>query len=810
MRRTITRSVILGICILFVISMIFALFLRSKQPQYKGEKELAGLSQDTEVLFDKWAIPHIYAQNEEDAYRALGYLHATDRLFQMEMMRRLAKGELAEILGPDLLKYDELFRTLGIREISERLAKKHSKGTAGVKALEAYLEGVNAFIKNGPRPIEFNILSIPSRPFDATDSFAISAYMAYSFINGMKTDPLITYIDEQLSPEYKVDLLPKKSTQLSKKGLNAKDRLGNAETPEEIIKEVTKYAHSLMKDFLPEFEGSNAWVLSGKKTRSGKTMLANDPHIGYSSPSVWYEASMEYPGFKLYGHYLAGVPIAMLGHSEHHGWGVTMLQNKDIDFYKEKVNPENPNQVWFRDHWENLSIRKEEIRVQDKNTPFGAVVQLDVQSTRHGPIINKVIDGFKEVKEPISIRWEFANDENGIFEAFYELAHAETLKEAEQAVSKIYAPGLNVVYANTEGDIAWWAAAHFPIRPDHIQNKFLLDGSSGEDEYQGFHPFSSHPMSVNPDEGFIATANQNPFRNHPYEVPGYYNPDFRYEAIVKVLSEKESDWSVEDIKALQLKTGNQSYKRILDKVLPVLENEEVHKNELSAAAYTLLKEWDLQHSIEMPAPTIFHEFMGNILEKVFSKRLKEPFYDSFRKSVFIHEALVQVMVNHESVWWKDESSKNQYKEWILEAWNTSVKNLEKSLGPKPLLWKWGRVHTVTHKHALGKSKLLSWLVDLGPIAANGSTEVINNFNFYMSPGLHEVHAGPSTRRVIDFVNPGESWGINPTGQCGYFANSHYRDQVSLYHQGEYRTQILERKALKEPKRLVFKAAEGSK
>jgi penicillin amidase len=769
--------------------MFFAFFLRSKQPQYKGQKEFSILQNDTEVLFDKWAIPHIYTKNEIDAYRTIGYLHAQDRLFQMEIMRRLAKGELAEILGPDLLKYDLLFRTVGIRDIAERLAIKSKDESPSSKAFEAYLAGVNEFISKGPRPIEFQILGIPSRPFEASDSFAIAGYMAFSFINGLQTDPLIAYIDAHLDPTFKTDILPSLSSPYS---LNKKDT--------EAMTSFIMYAENLAQAPFDAFRGSNGWVMSGEKTRSGKAILANDPHIGYSSPSVWYEASIEYPDFKLYGHYLAGVPFALLGHSDTHAWGLTMLQNKDIDFYTEKRNPNNAKQVWFKDHWENLITRTEKVKIKDQEDHV-----LNIEISRHGPLIQEVMESFKTAKSPISLKWAFDDEENDVFNSLYKLGHAAKLNDAEEAVSRIHSPGFNVIYTNAEGDIAWWAVARFPIRPEHTQNRFLLDGSSGKDEHLGHYPFSSHPMSINPSEGFIATANQDPFRKHPYRVQGYYNPDFRYDAIVKQLSSKDSGWTVDELKQIQLHTENESYGDMLSHLLPLIDNDDTHKDPLHEAALTLLKTWDWQHSIESQGATIFHEFLGNLIVNIFADRLPEAIFTALRKSNYIHDALVRIVENPKSPWWTDKDSKDQRKEWVQKAWKTSVHNLEASLGPKPMKWNWGRVHIVTHKHILGQSRFLAWFFNIGPLAANGSVEVPNNFAFHMGSGLHEVNYGPSTRRVIDFINPGESWGINPTGQSGYFANAHYRDQAAMYHQGEYRLQILDRKALKDPKTLVLKA-----
>ena len=787
MRRTITRSIIIGICVAFAIAMGFAFFLRSKQPQYKGEKTLAGLEADAEVLFDKWAIPHIAAKNEKDAYFALGYLHAQDRLFQMEFMRRLGRGELAEILGPAVLKYDTIFRTLGVRETAKQLAER-SRSSRAYPSMLAYLAGINSFIETGPKPIEFDLLRIKARPFEPADSFAIAGYMAFSFMQAMKSDPVVSYIEEYLPAKFKKEIFPFPMFEYAK--WDHEDR--------RLFESLNASLQDLLKEPFTVFEGSNAWVVSGERTRSGMPILANDPHIGFASPAVWYEAAMDYPGFKLYGHYLAGVPTALLGHGEKHGWGVTMLQNKDTEFYKERRNPENPKQVWYRDRWEDLKIRTERIKVKGEDD-----VVLEVESTRHGPIINGIVEGYKNSSDPIALTWGFINPENEIFEGFYELARATTYADASVAVSRIQSPGINVVYANTSGDIAWWTVGRFGIRPEHVRGRTLLDGASGLDEVDTFFSFPSHPMLLNPPEGFLVTANQDPFRDHPYKLEGYYNPDFRYDAIHARLAAKSSSWTVDDMKGLQTETQNDVYKRMSAPLLDVLAKQNT-QDPVEHEAVEVLKQWDFKHGIESAGATIFQEFLGHLIGSLFHERLTDVYFDLFKKSNLIHEALLRILENPQSPWWEKDGLAMQ-ETLLLQTWQKSVESLRQRHGDKPRYWNWGRVHTVAHKHVLGQSPLLAWVFNIGPMSAPGSTEVINNFNFVMSPGLHEVHSGPSARRIIDFKNPGESWGVLPTGQSGYFANSHYKDQAPLYHQGEYRLQVLDRSALKESKRLVLLA-----
>lgn len=796
MRKTIARAVILGFVLLGVLILGFGYYLRSKQPKRDGELTLPGLQDSVEVLYDKWAIPHIYAKHDRDAYFALGYLHAQDRLFQMEMLRRLARGELSEILGTDTLKFDKIFRTLGVRQIAQASLEKVDRNSPGFRDLEGYVEGINHFIREGGTPVEFDILGIPKRPFDLVDPFCISGYMAFSFVKALTTDPMLTYVGLTLGVEYLLDLDPDFDPAAIESSRAHADQL---------MRGAWKLAESweTIRQPFGLFDGSNAWVIAGSRTRSGKPILANDPHINFSAPSVWFEAYLNTPSLSLYGHHIAGVPIALLGNNEYHAWGLTMLQNDGMDFFREKLNPDNPDQVWFQDHWETFSKRTELIKIKGSDD-----LVWEVQSTRHGPIVNEVVEGFQQYDDPISAWWDYASEENNVFMGFYDLARSHGMIEAEKAVSKIHSPGLNVVYANADGDIAWWTAARFPIHAPGTYSTILLDGSSGKDEFLGFYPFSSNPSQKNPSKGFIASANQDTFVNHSFRVPGYFNPPDRFYLIEKHLEEKSSDWTSEDVKALHLNTEHSSYRHLLDEFLVILADQVRTSSELSQKAYALLVDWDLQHRLNSQGATVFHEFLANLIRLVFHEKLTDVYYDGFLKSHLIHTTLDRVFTNPDSPWWNDGEGRSQRDAWIQKAWEETVAGLEVKLGSDPQTWLWSRVHDVEHKHILGKLKPLDWFFNVGPFVVEGSTEVVNNFLFKFSTGHKDVFAGPSTRRIIDFGNPTHSLGINPTGQSGYFANHHYRDQAAMFHQGEYRLQLMDRADLErgEMKRLWLRPA----
>jgi penicillin amidase len=295
---------------------------------------------------------------------------------------------------------------------------------------------------------------------------------------------------------------------------------------------------------MPVLEGSNAWVVSGQRTASGRPLLAGDPHIAYSVPAVWYEAHLSSPGFELYGHFLALNPMALLGHNRDFGWNLTMFQNDDTDLVALTVDPKNPNRIWHQGAWVDLSLREETIAVKGADS-----VVLQVRTSPHGPVINDALPS-PSSGQPLALWWTLYHTENPIVEAFYQLNRANTLDKARQAASLVHAPGLNVLWANAQGDIGWWAAARLAIRPDGVDPSRILDDARGEAVKLGFLPFERNPQEENPARGFIVSANHQPAG--PTVVPGYYNTGDRARRLYQQLGQDTERWDTSNTQALQL------------------------------------------------------------------------------------------------------------------------------------------------------------------------------------------------------------------------------------------------------------------
>lgn len=755
-----------------------AWYVHTKQPVRSGSVRLAGLTSAVGVDYDERGVPHIRAENEGDLYRALGYVHAQDRLFQMEMVRRLANGELAEVLGPKLVETDKLFRTLGLRQRADAMVASMDMKAPATQALLAYLDGINQYQAQRKAPMEFDVLGIPKRPFVARDVAAVTGYLAYSFAAAFKTEPVLTYVRDQLGPDYlrifDLEWHPEGvvGLTLSNADWNGLQQLSARST------------QALDAAGVAVFEGSNAWAISGKRTVSGKPLLAGDPHIAFATPSVWYEAHLSAPGFDLYGHYQALLPMAMLGHNPQFGWSITMFENDDIDLVAEKVNPANANQVWVGGQWVGLQSRTETIKV--KGT---ADVQWTVRQSPHGPIVN---DRFKDSlgSTPIAMWWAFLETENPVLEAFYDLNRANTREKARAAASKIHAPGLNVVWANAKGDIAWWAAAKLPIRPAGVNPAFILDGSNGEAEKNGYYAFHYNPQEENPARGYIVSANQQPKPSSGVPVPGYYCLPDRAERLDAVLRNPENKWDTASAQALQLDSGNGYAVRVLNDLMPILKA--VTTDPYDKAFLEPLAVWDGDYTRDSVAALLFTQLVFELVRETMADELGEVQFNNLLKTFAIDSALPRLVADANSPWWDNVKTKpieNRFEATRI-AWNKTLRHLESVYGTDLLQWKWGNAHTLTHAHPLGMQKPLDRLFNIGPFAVAGGRETPNNLKYAIGPAPFAVKSGPSTRRVIDFSDPSKAVGINPTGQSGVLFDTHYADQAELFAEGIYVPQIL--------------------
>ena len=768
-----------------------AWFLKTRQPVRSGELGLAHLTAPVTVRYDERGVPHIRAENQADLYRALGYVQAQDRLFQMELVRRLSRGELAEILGPKLVEVDRMFRALGIRTHADAYMAKIDKSSPAYLALLAYLDGINQYQDTRAAPVEFAVLGISKRPFTPEDAMSVLGYVAYTFAATLRTEPPLSFIRDKLGKDYlKIFDLEWHPEGVLAPPEQVKLAAGFSPGDWQDLAHIGRLSLQVLDQAnIPLLEGSNAWSIAGSRTASGKPLLAGDPHISFSTPAFWYEAHLSAPGFELYGHHQPLNPLALLGHNKEFGWSLTMFENDDMDLIAEKINPANPNQVWYHGQWVDMQSREETIAVKG-----GEPVKLVLRRSPHGPIVNDAL-GDTAGKTPMAMWWAFLETENPVLDAMYELNRANTLAKARGAASKIHSPGVNIMWANSSGDIGWWAAGKLPKLPTGVNPVFILDGSKPESDKLGFYPFSDNPQEENPARGYIVSANHQPKPASGVPVPGYYVLPDRVQRLEHLLSDPAVKWDTNNTSAVQLDIQNGYAARVLKPLLPVLKS--VVTDPADIALLDQLLVWKGDYPLNSVAATVFSQFNYELAVAAMADELGDTDgaaqFRSLLRTRALEFALPSLAADESSPWWDNKKTPviESRADTLKLVWRATLAHLTATFGQDRAGWLWGKAHTVTHGHPLGKQKPLDKLFDVGPFAAPGGRETPNNLSGNIGPAPWAVSYGPSTRRIIDFADVGKSVGINPVGQSGVLFDVHYSDQAENYMRGGYVQQYLD-------------------
>ncbi|WP_413999409.1 penicillin acylase family protein [Flavobacterium sp. W1B] len=775
--------------ILLIGLVIYGFYLK---PKYEGKVELKNIQKETTVYFDDFGVPHIYANNAKDAMTALGYVHAQDRLWQMELMRRIAPGRLSEIFGKVTLKNDQFFVGLGIEEASEKAIAALDENSPSYQLAMAYLDGINQYMDEGTSPIEFQLIGVKKEKFTIKDIYNIYGYMAFSFAMAQKTDPLLTDIRNKWGMNYLKDfgLDGSLDTTIIK---TAKEK------PQEFAEISKSIAALLEKSPIPPFIGSNSWVIAPKKTKNGKVIFANDPHIGFSQPGTWYEAHIVTPEFELYGCYLAGTPYPLLGHNRDYAYGLTMFENDDIDLYQEENNPNDANKYKTPNGFSDYELRKKTIKVKDSSD-----VVLNLKVSRHGPVVNDMIDGLDK-KTPVALSWIYTQQPIQILEAVYILSHSKSKTDFQKGVSLIAAPGLNVMYGDAKGNVGWWATGKLYKHNEGVDTHFILDGASGKDDITEYLDFSKNPSAVNPDWNYVYSANNQPEAIDGFLYPGYYLPEDRAKRIIQLLDPK-SNWDKEAVAKMIADNVSSVAPDVVVNLISSLNQNSLSKNEKEAVA--ILKSWKGTNNKNDVAPTIYNKWIYLYLKNTFEDELGEDGFKQFLDTHIMKQIIAKQVANENSLWWDNVKTKNKKEtrnEILSKSFKEAIASLEKQLGNSVPAWTWNKVHVVEYQHPLGKVAALRKIFNVGPFEVSGSNEVINNQMFhYTDEAKHVVTGGPSTRRVVDFSDIENSWGILPTGQSGNPLSAHFRDQAELYNAGKFRKMKMNKEEIvKTSTKLVF-------
>ncbi len=780
------KKILLILLALLGITIVAALiFKQTLKPDYDGKIWIPNLSSEVKVYYDTYGIPHIYGETEVDAFRALGYVHAQDRLWQMELLRRVARGGLSEVFGSKLLSTDKFFLSLGIDEATSKTLEKLDYTSTTIRLSQAYLDGVNQFIAEGPTPIEFYLTGIDKEPFSMKDIYNSIGYMAFSFAMAHKTDPLLTEIKSKLGPEYLSDLeidVDKNTEWIRNYKTIATDSLE--------LRVIASISKSLKNIPIPQLEGSNSWVIAPEKTKYGKVILANDPHIGFAQPSVWYEAHVSSPGYEKYGYHMAGIPFPILGHDRNLAYGITMFENDDVDFYYEETNPGDKNKYKTKEGWQEYEVVSKTIQIKDKDA-----VTWSYKKTHHGPILDTIVNQIAGDRL-ISMSWIYTKSENRVLDALDGISHARNMNEFKNALPKIHAPGLNIMYGDKEGNVAWWASAKLYQMPDSAQTKLIMDGSSGAYEPIRYLDFKENPSAVNPPWNYVYSANNQPDSIAGMPYPGYYLPENRAKRIIHLLDKKD-DWDKNAVMEMitdDTSPVNPDIVSHLAKLVRVKELSEADSNLLDK-----LSSWAGNSPINSIEATIFHRWIYFFLKNTFEDELGPDLFQQFLATHF-HKRLIAPMAQKDvSVWW-DNSQTEEIKESktdiVHKSFIMALESLKTEFGERSSQWTWDKVHTLEHGHPIGQIELLRSFFNVGPFPVAGTREVINNMAFsYNKDGKYNVTAGPSTRRIVDFSDIENSMSILPTGQSGNPFSPYYRDQAELFINGKFRKMMMNKEEI---------------
>ena len=782
------------ILLILVVLAVVSVWLYSKtyQPNYSGELDLKNISDKVTVYFDEIGVPHINAQNQKDAYVALGYVHAQDRLWQMELMRRIAAGRLSEIFGKDLVRVDQFFGGLGIEEAATKTIAGLDKTTESYILTQAYLDGVNQFIEEGKTPLEFTLVGVEKEKYTIKDIYNVFGYMSFSFAVAHKTDPLLTEIKEKLGDSYLNELLTSNSDYLT---------INRTSIPTKIEATFSKKVAAIMDDLpVSPFIGSNSWILGPKKTKNGKVIFENDPHIGYSQPSVWYQNHIKTPNFEIYGFNIALMPFPLLGHNREYAFGLTMLANDDLNFYVEENNADNSLEYKTVDGFKKYDIIDKTIRVKNETD-----TTYQVKISKHGPIMNGLIEHLTD-KRPIAMNWIYTQLPNEMLEVSYGLSHANSMNDFKKSVAKIHAPGLNVMYGDAKDNIAWFSSAKLYQLRDGLSSKTYLNGVSGNDEILEYLPFEENPKAINPSWNYVYSANNQVDSVRGKLYPGYYQPQDRAKRIVELLDKKDN-FTKEDMATMTYDVKSSTVPRIIKSLLKSVDKSDLTVSERKA--FSILKNWDGTYLKTAVAPTIYNRFLYEFLAATYKDELGSSF-ELFINSQLQDEVLPNQVNRKNSVWWDNIATKNKIEtrsDVVLASFKKSTMFLQNQLGENVENWTWNRVLSVEYEHAIGKAGgLLRTFFNVGPFETIGGNEVINNQIFKIdSTGYYKVTAGPSTRRIIDFSDIENSLAIIPTGQSGNRFSKYYKDQTQKYLDGKFVKMKLNQAEIEQSKNvLIFK------
>lgn len=779
---------IISSCIALAVIGYFALaYLVTKSfPEYDGELQMPGLHHPVKIYRDTYGVPHIFAQDEHDALFAQGFVHAQDRLWQMDLARRAGEGRLSEILGTQTIKFDKMLKTVGFKQIAEQLEKHISPVSKEI--LRSYADGVNACIRlqKGKYPVEFDMLNYEPEEWKPVHSLMVARLMAWELNISWQVDVVLGELVARLGEEKAKEVFPTYPE-------NGPVIVDHALDEKKIS--AVKHFAALHQEFREFFGttgthvGSNAWAVSPGKSASGSAMLANDPHLGLSLPAKWYEIHLSGGALNTAGVSLPGAPLVIIGHNSTVAWGFTNVMADDADFYLEQTDSLGADQYLYKGEWRDMEVVHDTIYVKDS-----AYVPIVLKKSLHGPAVNEIypLEEFAS-SDFITMKWtgyEMSDELLGIY--LVNLSH--DWESFLRGVREFTVPGQNFVYADAKGNIGYKPGVRLPKRV-HNNPTLPVPGWTGEYEWQGFIPFEDLPSSYNPPEGFIATANNKTTNSVSYHIANLWEPPSRIQRIRELLQSK-NDFDPSDFKRLQNDYVSHFAKDLTPYILSAY-NGGTHADARLETVLNYFRNWNFTFAKDDVPTAIFEVFFNHLIENIYHDEMDD---DLFQQYIFLanvpYRVTMKLLSDTSSVWFDDISTPavETRDEIVRSSLTDAMLDLSRRFGDDIKEWRWGRLHTLTLKHPFGNIKVLESIFNIGPIEMGGSGTTVNNGEYrFTSP--YEMTLGPSMRTIVDFADLNNALSVIPSGQSGQPLHGHYADQTPMWKNGEYHPMPIDEKAV---------------
>lgn len=774
------------------IFLIAYIMLQRTLPEYEGEYTVSGLKSEITIYRDSFAVPIIITKDSEDAAFALGYLHAQERLFQMDVARRAGEGRLSEVFGEKTIPIDRMFRTIGIVKHVEQTYNQLNPLTK--KILEAYSKGVNASIQKskGKYQIEFDALGYDPYLWKPEHSLVIAKLMGWELNISWWSDVAFSNIIQKIGEEKAKELLP--DFPQNAPTIIPKELKTFASLPTGIINVDRMYRDFV--GFTGTHIGSNSWVVNGNMSNSGKPIIANDPHLVFSTPGKWYFVLVRSDDWNAEGFTMPGLPSIVIGKNENISWTMTNVMADDADFYVEKIDSTGKN-YFLNNEWKELQVDKDSFVVKNSTNYV-----FEIKRTHRGPIVSDIhpnnVQNENELKTTLSMRWTGLEFSDEVF-ASISINRAANWQQFKEALKHFTLPGQNFVYADKEGNIGYICAARLPVRSNPSPT-LVYDGTTDAYDWKGFVPYEEMPKLFNPPQNYIASANNKTASSFKYHISNLWEPSSRIERITELLTSKKIH-STEDYKNYQ-NDFTSPYARSLTKyILSAFNNVKVTDENLKIVI-ELFDNWDFKLNSSSQIPTIYSSFLHHLIKNIFedelgTELLLEYIYIAnipYRKVLEILQAGNSFIddINTPAI----ETKEDIIRKSLVDA----LTALEKTHGKEIKNWQWGNVHHVTFKHMFsGASKFTDKLLNIGPFGIGGDGTTIFNTeysftdiyeqsgkeNFVKLSTPYENILGPSMRFIYDFGNPGYAEFILPTGQSGHFMSEHYQNMTEDWLKGRY-------------------------